>query len=118
MLLISSNVYYRIVFVSLYVIMFTILDYSSALEYSIGAIQILYIIIINIIIIISDTDIQLVNQSNFNPVVCLYDNYQCQCMHTSCIIAPLYMKQTQETNVEHTDFVKKKFILRQRWWKA
>ena len=37
MLLISSNVYYRIVFVSLYVIiiMFTILDYSSALEYSI-----------------------------------------------------------------------------------
>ena len=36
MLLISSNVYYRIVFVSLYVYyMFTILDYSSALEYSI-----------------------------------------------------------------------------------
>ena len=35
MLLISSNVYYRIVFVSLYVIMFTILYYSSALEYSI-----------------------------------------------------------------------------------
>ena len=39
MLLISSNVYYRIVFVSLYVIicyyMFNILDYSSPLEYSI-----------------------------------------------------------------------------------
>ena len=35
MLLISYNVYYRIVFVSLYVIMLTILDYSSVLEYSI-----------------------------------------------------------------------------------
>ena len=36
LLLISSNVYYRIVFVSLNVIiMFTILDYSSALEYGI-----------------------------------------------------------------------------------
>ena len=35
MLLTSSNVYGRIVFVSSYVIMFTILDYSSALEYSI-----------------------------------------------------------------------------------
>ena len=35
MLLISSYVYYRIVFVSLCVVMFAILDYSSALEYSI-----------------------------------------------------------------------------------
>ena len=35
--LISSNVYYHIVFVSLHVIVYvyTILDYSSALEYSI-----------------------------------------------------------------------------------